>query len=157
MPDRTPSAEQSADIQRRIDELGPPPGEPWHPGAWPTRVCKEELNALPLLANLIFTWALRPDGTVLCMDRDSLFHPTEPETDPLAIYAVLEHAARESPALGPLVPDPPSRTRRCATCGGEGVYDTAVEGATRTVLCQSCDGFGWIHGPDRSAEAPPVP
>jgi hypothetical protein len=148
MPNRTPSAEQSAEIQRQIDALGPPPGEAWHPGAWPTRVCREELNALPLLANEIFTWALRPDGAVLRMDRDSLFHPTEPETDPLTVYAVLERAARESPQLKPMVPDPPAGTRQCTTCGGDGVLEREAGGETRTVLCQRCGGLGWIDYPD---------
>lgn len=148
MPSRTPTAEQSAEIQRQIDALAPPAGDAWHPGAWPTRVCREELNALPLLASEIFTWALRPDGTVLCMDRDSLLHPTEPETDPLAIYAVLHRAALESPVLKPLVPDPPAGARRCALCGGEGVLEKGAGGETRVVLCPRCHGLGWIDHPD---------
>lgn len=148
MQNRIPTAEQSAEIQRQIDALGPPPGEAWHPGAWPTRVCREELNALPLLASEIFTWALRPDGTVLRMDRDSLFHPTEPETDPLAVYAVLRRAALEIPRLEPLVPDPPAATRRCPTCGGDGSLENEAAGEMRIVLCPRCDGLGWIIIPD---------
>jgi hypothetical protein len=91
------------------------------------------------------------------LDRDSLFHPTEPEADPLIVYAVLEHAARESPVLRTVVPHPPPGTRRCATCGGDGDYDTAVAGETRTVLCQTCDGFGWIIDSGRSAGASSLP
>lgn len=149
MQTRTPSPELSAHIQREIDALGPAPGEQWHPGAWPTRVCKEELGALPLWADLIFTWALRPDGTVLRMDRDSLFHPTEPETDPLALYAALEQASRMDPELAVLVPDPPAGTRKCATCGGMGHYEKREGDAERTVMCLSCGGLGWIvpHSP----------
>jgi hypothetical protein len=76
------------------------------------------------------------------MDRDSLFHPTEPETDPLTIYAVLERAALESPQLKPLVPEPPAGTRRCTTCGGDGVLERELGGETRTLLCQRCGGLG---------------
>jgi hypothetical protein len=144
MPYRTPSAELAGLIQRHIDALGPGPGEEWHPGAWPTRVCKEELGALPLWADLIFTWALRPDGTVLRMDRDSLFHPTEPETDPFARFAVLEQASRMHPELAVLVPDPPAGTRRCTTCGGDGSVEEPVRGERRTIFCRSCGGMGWI-------------
>ncbi|HYR10095.1 MAG TPA: hypothetical protein VEQ60_20145 [Longimicrobium sp.] len=157
MPMRTPSAEISAEIQRQIDALGPAPGEAWHPGAWPTRVCKEELGALPLWADLIFTWALRPDGTVLRMDRDTLFHPTEPETDSFTLYAVLEQASRMTPGLAPLVPDPPAGTRRCTACGGAGGFERQADGKTRTDFCQSCGGLGWVDYPDPSAGESALP
>ncbi|HEX2076166.1 MAG TPA: hypothetical protein VHG08_00605 [Longimicrobium sp.] len=147
MRSRTPSAELSAHIQRQIDDLGPAPGEEWHPGAWPTRVCKEELGALPIWADIIVTWALRPDGTVLRMDRDSLFHPTEPETDPLALYAALEQAARLDPELAVLVPDPPAGTRRCTTCGGVGHYEQVVGEEKRLACCLGCGGLGWVIFP----------
>jgi hypothetical protein len=154
MPYRTPSPELAALIQRHIDALGPPPGEEWHVGAWPTRVCKDELGALPLWSDLMFTWALRPDGTVLRMDRDALFHPTEPETDPLTLYAVLEQASRTIPELKPLVPEPPPGTRQCTTCGGNGLLERQVAGATATILCPGCDGLGWRILPDPPAGAP---
>ena len=157
MPTRTPSPELSALIQREIDALGPAPGEEWHIGAWPTRVCKEELGALPIWADLIFTWALRPDGTVLRMDRDSLFHPTEPETDPLALFGALEQASRMMPELRPLVPDAPEGARHCATCGGTGTVEEDAEGETRTVFCIGCFGLGWRIFPDSSAGPPPLP
>lgn len=156
MPTRTPPPELSALIQREIDALGPEPGQEWHLGAWPTRVCKEELGALPLWADLIFTWALCPDGTVLRMDRDSLFHPTEPETDPFVLYAVLEQASRMIPELTVLVPDAPAGTRQCTRCGGTGTVERQVDGATRLEVCMGCDGLGWIHHPDLPAGAPPL-
>lgn len=146
---RTPSPELSAFIQREIDALGPAPGEGWHPGDWPTRVCKEELGALPIWADLIFTWALRPDGTVLRMDRDSLFHPSEPETDPLALYAALEQASRMIPELRVLVPDAPAGTRPCTRCGGTGSLERQVDGGLD--LCTACGGLGWVIPPDPPA------
>lgn len=154
MASRTPSPELSALIRRHIDALGPAPGEEWHPGDWPTRVCKEELGALPLWADLIFTWALRPDGTVLCMDRDSLFHPSEPETDPLTLYAVLEQASRTYPELQPLVPDPPPGTRQCSRCDGAGSQQREENGEARLVQCPRCRGVGWMISPDPRAAAP---
>jgi hypothetical protein len=152
MPIRTPSAELSAHIQREIDALGPAPGEAWHLGAWPTRVFKEEWGALPIWADVIFSWGLRPDGTVLRMDRDALFHPTEPETDPLALFAALEQAARVDPALAPLVPDPPPGAHPCTTCGGIGYHEESVGDEMRGVSCLGCGGLGWIIRPD-----PPAP
>lgn len=147
MPIPTPSPELSAEIQRQIDAMQPIDGVEWQLGEWPNRVCKEELGALPLWADLIFTWALRPDGTVLCMDRDSLFHPTEPETDPLVLFAVLEQAARMIPELRPLVPDAPTGTRACTRCGGHGHLEEGTGQAVQTVFCWGCNGLGWIIRP----------
>ena len=144
---RTPSAELAAHIQREIDALGPAPGEAWHPGDWPARVCKEELGALPIFADIIFTWALRPDGTMLRMDRDTLFHPTEPETDPLALFAALEQASRQDPELAALVPDPPPGARHCTTCGGIGYYEKQEGDEKRLDFCLGCGGLGWVVDP----------
>ena len=143
MPIPTPSPELSAEIQRRIDALRPIDGVAWQLGEWPTRVCKQELNALPLWADLIFSWALRADGTVLCMDRDALMHPTEPETDPLTLFAVLEQAARMIPELQPLVPDAPAGTRHCDRCGGRG----HLEEGEGLAICPRCRGLGWYIPP----------
>src|SRR4051812_40658024 len=90
----------SAFIQGLIDEIAP------HVfGDWPMRVCKEQYNAVPIHGNWMYLWALRPDGTVLCMDHETFGHPVTPEDDPLAIYAVLVHAAKRYPILQELVPE----------------------------------------------------
>jgi hypothetical protein len=104
-------------------------------------VCKEELNALPIHGNVIYLWAIRPDGTVLCMDHESLNHPTEPETDPLTLYAVLFHGARIYAELQSLVPSPPVGAQPCDLCQGKITNDH----------CFKCSSLGWfIPGNNRS-------
>src|SRR5688500_19334304 len=95
-------------IQARIDAL-----ETSDPRAWPVRVCKQEMNALPLHGNQIYLWALRPDGAVLCLDHESASHAVHDETDPLTVYAVLVKGAEEHPELRALVPAPPAGARLC--------------------------------------------
>ncbi|HYJ80032.1 MAG TPA: HEAT repeat domain-containing protein [Longimicrobiaceae bacterium] len=128
---RGPSPELSARIQGWVDELDPAPG-----GGWPIRVCKEELNALPVHSSIIYIWALRPDGTVLCMDHESFGHPTEPETERLAVFAALVHGARHHPELRELIPPPPAGAQPCDTCDGNG---WRADGSH----CFSCQALGW--------------
>ena len=138
-----PAAERaaigSAAIQRRIDALHPTSPGGWGLGEWPVRVCKERLNALPLHDNVVHLWAIRPDGTVLCMDHVDP-RPAEPETDPLTLHAVLVHGARRFPELRALVPARPQGARPCTTCSGNGAR-TALTG--ETVPCAVCWGLGW--------------
>jgi hypothetical protein len=131
----SPSAELAARIQRLINELQV--GDPLR--NWPVRVCKEDLNALPVQANYIYDWALRPDGTVLRMDREELNHPTEPETDPLVIYAVIAHGADYYPELQELLPDLPAGAQPCEHCDGTGYGPGDV-----SWRCSTCDGLGWM-------------
>jgi len=98
------------------------------------RVCKEELNALPLHGNIIYLWAIRPDGTVLCMDHEKFNHPTEPETDPLILYAVLVNGARTYPGLQALVPPRPAGAQPCDLCQGQNT----------TAHCFKCRSLGWF-------------
>ena len=130
----TPAPELAARIQQRIDEL-----QPKSPRAWPVRVCKEELNALPLHGNILFLWAIQPDGTVLCMDHEAFGHPTEPEIDPLTVYAVVEQGARSYPELQALIPACPARAQACAACGGQGYTQEATN-----AHCFRCSGLGWF-------------
>ena len=123
-------------IQRRIDDLQPPDSL----GHWPTRVCKQELNALPLHGNWVYLWALQPDGTVLCMDHEALTHPTEPETDPLVIYAVLVQGSRSYPELQELVPARPEGARPCSACEATGMVKSGLEAYDS---CLGCRGLGW--------------
>lgn len=134
-----PSPELTTQIQGWIKEL--------HPdtlGAWPIRVCKEELNALPIHSTLIYLWALQPDGTVLCMDHEALFHPTEPETDPLNIYASLANGSRKYPELRELLLSPPTGARPCTSCNGTGIQEQKLGEATNSISCYGCSGMGWI-------------
>ena len=126
----------AAHIQRRIDDLQPPDSL----GHWPTRVCKQELNALPLHGNWVYLWALQPDGTVLCMDHEALTHPTETETDPLVIYAVLVHGSRIYPELQKLVPARPEGAQPCSACEGAGMVTSGPESYDS---CLGCRGLGW--------------
>jgi hypothetical protein len=131
------SAAISARIQSLIDELQP--GDSL--GQWLTRVCKDELNALPLRGNRIYLWALRPDGTVLRMDHEAFNHPAEPETDPLVLHAVLTHGARTHPDLQDLVPARPDGARPCRSCEGSGMVACKQDGYDS---CLGCNGLGWV-------------
>lgn len=125
-----PSPELAALIQHRINEL---PTESFGT----SRACKEELNALPICGNQIYLWAIRPDGTVLCMDHEAFSHPAEPENDLVVVYAVLLHGASRYPELEELVPDRPAGAQQCGACAGSGMTDDRE-------TCQSCSGIGWF-------------
>jgi len=98
------SAELAARIRERIDALGPPPDSGWAPGDWVVRECRETLGALPLHANSIYVWALRPDGTLLRLDHESFRQEVEPETDARRRYGAVAQGARRYPELRELVP-----------------------------------------------------
>ncbi|HET7228373.1 MAG TPA: hypothetical protein VFJ16_00080 [Longimicrobium sp.] len=129
------SPELSRRIQERIDAL-----ETADPRAWPVRVCKEEMNALPLHGNQIYLWAVRADGVVLCLDHESFAHHVEAERDPITLHAVLARGARLYPELKPLIPPPPEGLVECAACGGTG---NGQRQTVPTANCLRCDGLGW--------------
>jgi hypothetical protein len=136
-PALTPAEREllGAQITRQIDAL-----RPTALGDWTLRVCKEELHALPVLGNQIYLWALRPDGTVLCMDHEAFTHPSEPETDPLTCFAVAVAAARSNPELSALIPACPRGARPCRPCSASGV-EPQPDGSS--ISCLSCGGRGW--------------
>ncbi|MEO6063294.1 MAG: HEAT repeat domain-containing protein, partial [Thermoflexales bacterium] len=123
-PPRPPNAQTQ--IQARIKALNPSAID-----EWPLRVFKEDLNALPLHGNAVFLWALRPDGVVLRMDHEAFGHPTEPEADPLARFAVVAQGAHQYPELAEDIPSPPPTARPCVTCLATGES------------CGVCAGLGW--------------
>jgi hypothetical protein len=123
-------------IQQRIDML-----DVADPRAWPVRVCKEQMNALPLHGNQIYLWALRADGVVLCLDHESSSHSVEAETDPLKVYAVLRKGAARYPELAELVLTRPPGARLCELCGGTG----EEAGPPPVGECSRCNGFGWYQ------------
>jgi len=129
------SPEISRQIQQRIDAL-----DTNGIGRWTLRVCKEELNALPLHGNQVYLWAVRPDGEVLCVDHEAFAHPAEPERDALTLHAVLWQGARKYPELRALLPPPPDGARECEACGGTGRGDGHTP---PTPGCLRCDGLGW--------------
>ena len=120
-------------IQRRIDELNPADF-----GQWPSRVCKEDLRALPIWGRGIDLWALRPTGEILVLDLDSVRHETWSEDDPLNRFAAMIHGAETYPELTDLIPPPPENTRPCTLCRTAG----RDEGASS---CPSCSGLGWTR------------
>lgn len=124
------TAEAQAFIQRQLDAMQPDDSL----GDWVRRRCKAELRAWPIDSNLVYLWALRPDGTLLCMDHEALGGPTEEEQDPRRAAVVLTRAARSHPELRCLVPDRPPAARTCPRCGA---LPTEAE-------CARCDGVGWL-------------
>ncbi|HEX6625146.1 MAG TPA: hypothetical protein VF064_15650 [Pyrinomonadaceae bacterium] len=131
-----PSPELAAHIRQWIDEL-PTEGLRFRL----QRVC-QELDALPLHGTLIYLWALRPDGVILCIDHEAFGHPAEPESDPLTVYAVLAQGARTHPELGELLPPRPDGVRRCELCAGAG-WTKAKPPAQGSSICFRCNGLGW--------------
>lgn len=127
------SSELAQCIQRRLTDL------PEEFGAWPVRLSKKKLGALPLHGDQLYLWALRPDGVVLCLDHESASLPVWEESDPLTLYAVLVHGAQRYPELQELVPPRPLGVQECEACLGTGVVGQA-ETATG---CMSCRGLGW--------------
>lgn len=98
------SPELSARLQERIADLHPTDPQGWSLGESLLRICQQELNALPLHANSVYLWALRPDGTLLCLDHEALTQPVEPETDPQRAYAAVVHGVAQYPELAEIVP-----------------------------------------------------
>ena len=134
-----PSSELAASIQRQIDELRT---EPIQYGLW--RVCKE-LNALPIHGNLVYLWAIRPDGVVLCIDHEAFNHPTEVEVDPAAIYEALVQGSSACPELRGLLPVRPADAELCKACWGGGeVAKSAPVSAGVNGICSRCEGRGWF-------------
>ena len=133
--DYAPSPELAARIRQWIDELTAKGLQNWL-----LRTCKE-LDILPLHATSIYLWALRPDGVVLCMDHEAFRQTTEPETDPLTIYAALAQGARTHPELRELLPGCPTGTRECDLCQGLGW--TKAPGEETGTGCLQCNGLGW--------------
>ncbi|MBK9490495.1 MAG: hypothetical protein IPO07_18200 [Haliscomenobacter sp.] len=130
-----PSPTLAAQIQEWIAAL---PSE----GLWNSvqRACKEE-QMLPLHSTIIYIWALRPDGQVLCMDHEAFSHPIDQETDPFKIYVVLKQGARTYPELSVLIPPAPPGIRQCEPCAGLGWIK--LPEAAYADSCIRCDGFGW--------------
>lgn len=127
----------AAAIQHYIDAL-----RPTTLGEWPIRVCKEELNSLPLHSSYLYIWAIRPDGTLLRLDHEAFGHPVEPETDALTRFAVIAIGARQYPELGALILSPPDGVQRCHFCNATGfVADETLGNA----LCARCEGLGWTR------------
>ncbi len=132
---QTVTAALSAAIQRRIDAL-----DPQGLGEWPTRVCKEELKSLPIHANILYVWSIKPDGTVLCFDHEAATRNTAPEEDQRTLFAVLVSGARDYPELASLIPPAPKGTRLCRECLGKGWREGA---SGRAEHCFGCSGLGW--------------
>jgi hypothetical protein len=107
---------------------------------YPVTYSRDVLNAYPLHSNLIYMWAIRPDGTLLCMDHEAFSHATEPESDPLIHFAVIVKGARSYAELEALVPLPPKGTQPCLKCNTSGWVS---DGQGDNERCPRCNGYGW--------------
>jgi len=131
---RPPSPQLSAWIERRIAQPVPP-----LPGDWPGRYCRETLQALPIHGNGVDLWAIRPDGTILCLDLDSVRHATDVETHPERRLEALVHGAAQFPELQALLPVRPANSPACPHCHATGLR----EAPDNTIICPACGGLGW--------------
>jgi hypothetical protein len=139
-----PSEAARARIQTRIRALTPD-----SPHGYGSRLCRDDLNALPIHTAHLYLWSVRPAGTILCSDFDKFAIPTEEETDPVNRFAVMVHGAMLYPELADLIPNPPRLIYLCH-CRGRGWLPE--EGGT--VECSFCRGMGWFHRPvDHAAAA----
>jgi hypothetical protein len=91
--------DMAARIQALIDAL--PDVDAFHNPI--VHMCKHDLNALPLDANSVYAWALRPDGLMLCIDHEAFARPHEPETDSATRRAALMAGVNRYPELAPLL------------------------------------------------------
>jgi len=123
----------SAQIQSWIDEMDPDPVTAWH-----LLACKESFNALPLFSNMFYTWAMRPDGSVLRFDRDAVGDRIEEEVDPVALFSAVSNGAKDHPDLVALIPSPPRTIRLCGDCLGRGWLE-----GREFPHCSRCEGIGW--------------
>ena len=101
-------------IQVLIDELDPDPVTSWH-----LLACKESFNALPIFSNMLYTWAVRPDGTIIRFDREAVGIRIEDEVDPVAKFSALANGAKTYPELVALIPPPPKTIQLCRECLGK--------------------------------------
>jgi hypothetical protein len=134
-----PTPELSARIQQWIDALPPKTG-----GVDISfeRVCKDELDALPLYSRSLFLWAIRADGEVLCVDYEPFRRPVEPERDRENICTALFHGMRRYPELQELFEQVrPEGFCPCEECGGTG---GKVRGDGTHDACWTCGLRGWV-------------
>jgi hypothetical protein len=100
------------------------------------RHCKEALGALPVHATLVYLWAIRPDGTVLCVDHEAFGCPYEVETNPVSLFAAYVHAAELYPELAEAIPRPDPEFAPCTECFARGE-------TPKSEHCFTCSGMGW--------------
>ena len=120
-------------IQVLIDELDPDPVTSWH-----LLACKESFNALPIFSNMLYTWAVRPDGTIIRFDREAVGIRIEDEVDPVAKFSALANGAKTYPELVALIPPPPKTIQLCRECLGKGWLE-----GQEFPHCSRCEGIGW--------------
>ena len=104
---------------------------------------KHQYNALPIMANSIYIWAIRADGEVLCMDHEAFSRPCERETDARMMHVALASGARIHPVLQAARPRPPSWAVACGQCAGAG---QGADASDARDACARCEGTGW-HAP----------
>jgi HEAT repeat protein len=109
-------------------------------GQWPTRMARDEYQALPLWGSYGYLWCLTAEGAIIQLDLDAVAHVMDVETNPLVRFAAMMHGATKYPELWGLVPAAPPKTRPCLSCNSQGYMDEAS--------CFSCSGLGWRHDPN---------
>ncbi len=126
-----PSApDLNVQIQRLIDELEPERNSL-------REHCKTELNALLVHATQIYLWAICPDSTVLWGDHEAFARPSEPETEPLKIFAAWVHGAEKHREMAEGISQPPKSTEPCLNCRARGYSEQGDH-------CFTCSGLGWF-------------
>jgi hypothetical protein len=98
--------------------------------------CKFVLGALPVHATLVYLWAIRPDGKVICIDHEAFGRPSEVETSALRQFSAYVHGAETYPELNAAIPQPPEGATACGDCAAKG-YSEQVR------HCFTCSGIGW--------------
>jgi hypothetical protein len=139
--------QEVADVLRREEHEGKQRGVPNHTpevaAAIQSRIgastVESSENALSLFAtSALYDYRIQPDGTVLCVDRESFRQETQVVPDGLVRFAAIVQGAARYPELRELIPTPPAGTYLSERCLGTG-SDLGNAGQS----CSLCNGYGW--------------
>jgi hypothetical protein len=104
----------------------------------------EQVNGLPLYADMGGGVAVRPDGELVGFVWDEP-HSIQPETDPHLRFLALVTGSERYPELASLSPKRTSADRDCPSCGGTGrLLDLEAHGVDTTHIRCYCGGTGWL-------------
>jgi len=131
------SSELSARIAARIESMQRDDTTPPWLGAR-----AREMNALPLVADMGGSFAIRATGELVQFDWDGS-GPAEPLEDARLVNVALYRGSLKFPELGPLVPRRSAGCVDCPHCAGTGKLALTTQPGLEDIVCY-CGGVGWL-------------